>query len=191
MEASKYVGVPHQDAPEEVAVAAAAVYNGNSPPLAKATKVDSLLVNGESDDNSISVTWEKGEVQPSAYRDKWFAIAFIAQLLVVLGVGMMLVGSAFAVGLWAHDVAESEGISIDVDDDVGIGVGARRVVHRQVGFAGARGQNDLADRHAQIRRAVRDRIDLSRRRQAAGGDGGAGGVGIGADVHGLILRCRS
>jgi hypothetical protein len=115
MGASKYVGVPsgtHQDAPE-VAVAAA-IDNGDSPPLATATKVYSQPVDGPGDD-IITVTWEKGEVQPSAYRDKWFAIAFIAHLLVVLGAGM-----AFGPAPWANDVAKVEEMSVYVDDDVDV-----------------------------------------------------------------------
>ncbi len=116
--ASKYVGVPHHDASEAavaVAAAAAAADDGDSPLLAKATKVDPLSVDGPSDE-IITITWERGEVQPSAYRDKWFAIAFIAQLLVVLGVGM-----AFAGMLWAADVPESEEVSVDdVNVDVNV-----------------------------------------------------------------------
>ena len=30
-----------------------------------------------------SVEWEKGELQPPLYRDKWFAVAFLLQLLAV------------------------------------------------------------------------------------------------------------
>lgn len=86
----------------------------SSPPLATATKVDQFSI----DDGGITVTWERGEVQPSAYRDKWFAISFVAHLLVVLGAGM-----AFGPAMWndlttTADVAESEEYSVDhVEDD--------------------------------------------------------------------------
>ena len=117
MGASDYVSIPSQNKPEEVALAAAtAVYDGDSPPFAKATKEDPLQsVDGPSDD-IITITWEKGEVQTPAYRDKWFAIAFITQLLVVLGVGM-----AFAGLLWTADVPEFEEVSVEVDEDVDVG----------------------------------------------------------------------
>ena len=44
---------------------------------------------------------------------------------------------------------------IDVDGDVGIGVGTGGVIDRQVRLAGAFAQHDLAQRHAHIGRFVR------------------------------------
>jgi hypothetical protein len=117
MGASKYVGVPsgtHQDAPKAVAVAAA-VDDDNRPPLATATKVPPMSVDGPNEDNAVTVTVERGEVQPPAYRDKWFAIAFIAHLLVVLGTGMAFGPAVLAEG------AEAEEVSVDVDDGVDVG----------------------------------------------------------------------
>ena len=72
---------------------------------------------------------------------------------------------------------------VDVDGHGRIGIGARGVVDRQVRLAGAFAEDDLAQGHAQVGRGVRGGEDLARRGQGAGGDGGKGGVGIGADVH--------
>ncbi len=76
---------------------------------------------------------------------------------------------------------------VDVDGHCGIGIGAGGVIHRQVGLAGARAENDLTQRHTHIRRLVRRDKDLARRGQRAGGHGGKRGVGIGANVHGILL----
>ena len=77
---------------------------------------------------------------------------------------------------------------VDVDGHGRIGVGAGGVVDRQVRLAGAFAEDDLAERHAQVGRGVRRGEDFSRRGKGTGGDGGKGGVGIGADVHDCILR---
>ena len=111
MGGSKYAGVP------SVADATAAVDDSGLaafPPLAMATKVDQFV---DEPNDGITVTWEKGEVQPSAYRDKWFAIAFVAHLVAVLGTGI-----AFGPAMWNNvtaDVAESEKYPVDVDEDDG------------------------------------------------------------------------
>lgn len=119
----KYASVPPADARKdtlEMAVLATAVLDDSgptaSPPLATATKVDKFSI----DDGGITVTWERGEVQPSAFRDKWFAISFVAQLLVVLGAGMAF-GPAWRNNVTTTaDVAETEEYSVDhVKDDDG------------------------------------------------------------------------
>mmetsp|Transcript_33051 Transcript_33051/g.63155 ORF Transcript_33051/g.63155 Transcript_33051/m.63155 type:complete len:586 (-) Transcript_33051:185-1942(-) len=46
--------------------------------------------NNEEREDGITITWEKGEVQPSAYRDKWFARAFITHVVIVVGSAMTL-----------------------------------------------------------------------------------------------------
>lgn len=116
MGVSEYVSIPCQNKPEEVALAAAtAVYDGDSPPLTKATKEDPLQSVDELSDEIMTITWETGEVQTPAYRDKWFAIAFIAHLLVVLGAGMAFGPAVLAEG------AEAEEVSVDVDDGVDVG----------------------------------------------------------------------
>lgn len=51
--------------------------------------------NNEEDHDGITITWEKGEVQPSEYRDKWFAVAFIAHLFAVVGTGIAYGPTAF------------------------------------------------------------------------------------------------
>ena len=119
MGGSKYAGVPSENRQDtlEMAVATAAVDNSGLaafPPLATATKVDQFV---DEPNDGITVTWEKGEVQPSAYRDKWFATAFIAHLVVVLGTGI-----AFGPAMWSNitaGAAESEKYSADVDEDDG------------------------------------------------------------------------
>jgi hypothetical protein len=101
----------------EMAVATAAVDNSGLatfPPLAMATKVDQYA---DKPNNVITVTWEKGEVQPLAYRDKWFAIAFVAHMVAVLGMGI-----AFGPAMWNNistNVAKSKKYSVDVDEDDG------------------------------------------------------------------------
>src|SRR5439155_3875039 len=80
-------------------------------------------------------------------------------------------------------VAVARQAGVDVDGDRRIGVGAGGVIHRQVRLAGAFAEDDLAQRHAQVGRGVRDGEDFSRRGKRPGGDGGKGGVGIGANVH--------
>jgi hypothetical protein len=119
MGGSKYAGVPSDARQDtlEMAVATAAVDDSGLatfPPLATATKVDQYV---DKPNDVITVTWEKGEVQPSAYRDKWFAIAFIAHMVAVLGTGI-----AFGPAMWNNisaNVAESEKYSVDVDEDDG------------------------------------------------------------------------
>mmetsp|Transcript_18706 Transcript_18706/g.40728 ORF Transcript_18706/g.40728 Transcript_18706/m.40728 type:complete len:585 (-) Transcript_18706:208-1962(-) len=42
-------------------------------------------VGGDDDNDGVTITWEKGEVQPTAFRDVWFAVVFIAHLIAVIG----------------------------------------------------------------------------------------------------------
>src|SRR5215216_5148224 len=72
---------------------------------------------------------------------------------------------------------------VDVDGHRRIGVGAGRVVDRQVRLAGAFAEDDLAQGYTQVGRGIRDGEDFSRRGEGAGRDGGKGGVGVGANVH--------
>ena len=76
---------------------------------------------------------------------------------------------------------------VDVDGHGRIGIGAGGVINGKIGLAGAFAQDDLAQGHAQIGRLVRRDKDLARRGQRAGGHGGKRGVGIGANVHGILL----
>src|SRR5258708_24415266 len=66
-----------------------------------------------------------------------------------------------------------------------MGVGARGVVHRKIGLAGAFAEDDLAQGYADVGRFIRGDPDFSRGGQGTGGDGGKRGVGVGADVHGV------
>ena len=59
---------------------------------------------------------------------------------------------------------------LDVDDDVVVGVGTGGVVNGKRRFAGAFGEHDLADRHAEVGRGLGLRINLARGRHRAGGD---------------------
>ena len=47
-------------------------------------------------DDEISITWEKGEAQPAAFRDKWFAIAFVVQFVAVLTTAMVVGATLFS-----------------------------------------------------------------------------------------------
>mmetsp|Transcript_16338 Transcript_16338/g.34181 ORF Transcript_16338/g.34181 Transcript_16338/m.34181 type:complete len:574 (+) Transcript_16338:106-1827(+) len=55
----------------------------------------------EEGDDGIIISWEKGEVQPSAFRDKWFAIFFLVQLFGVIS-------TAFA--LWPSFYRDAQGV---------------------------------------------------------------------------------
>ena len=43
---------------------------------------------GGDDNDGVTITWEKGEVQPTAFRDVWFAVVFIVHLVAVIGDGV-------------------------------------------------------------------------------------------------------
>ena len=47
------------------------------------------------DDDEISITWEKGEAQPPAFRDRWFAVAFLAQLIAVSTTGCLTASTSW------------------------------------------------------------------------------------------------
>ncbi|KAL7491704.1 hypothetical protein ACHAWT_002305 [Skeletonema menzelii] len=47
-------------------------------------------------DDEISITWEKGETQPAAFRDKWFAIAFVTQVVAISATAMVVAPSSWA-----------------------------------------------------------------------------------------------
>lgn len=100
---AKYVGVPSEKCqdtlevedsvpivPVATAVDASILENPFSVPTA--SKVDmqddrtkGVYQHDNEQNDGVTITWEKGEVQPSAYRDKWFAIAFITHLVAVVG----------------------------------------------------------------------------------------------------------
>ena len=48
------------------------------------------------DDDGIQITWERGEVQQPAFRDVWFAIAFVVHLVAVLGTSVVLGPAAWS-----------------------------------------------------------------------------------------------
>lgn len=107
---AKYIGVPETNAafgvgvPMAAAVTTTGLGDNNMSSLPTASKVNSgdKNKNEEEREDGVTITWEKGEVQPEAYRDKGFAVAFIAHLVGV-------VGSAIVLGLVAwNELASSE-----------------------------------------------------------------------------------
>jgi hypothetical protein len=76
---------------------------------------------------------------------------------------------------------------LHVDDRVRIGIGPGRVVDRQRRLARAFRQRDLTQRHAQVGRGFRHRVNLRRSRQRPGGHLRRGDVRI-VDVHFLAPR---
>jgi len=88
MNQAKFTGVPMVEDSVPIVPVATAVdasgYDGLFVPTA--SKVDTKGdEHGDDHDDGVTITWEKGEVQPSAYRDKWFAVAFITHLVAVMG----------------------------------------------------------------------------------------------------------
>lgn len=63
-----------------------------SPPLTSSRKGSEPYADNE----EISITWEKGETQPAAFRDKWFAIAFVTQFIAVSATSMVVAPSVWA-----------------------------------------------------------------------------------------------
>mmetsp|Transcript_28741 Transcript_28741/g.61279 ORF Transcript_28741/g.61279 Transcript_28741/m.61279 type:complete len:575 (+) Transcript_28741:166-1890(+) len=126
---AKYVGLPtekRQDAMEAedsvpiVPVATAVDASGlnNHVSLPAATKVcmqdggnKGLDQHDNEQDDGVTITWEKGEVQPSAYRDKWFAVAFITHLVAVVGSG-----AAFGPAAW-NKITSSDTVSNEYASD--------------------------------------------------------------------------
>lgn len=47
-------------------------------------------------DDEISITWEKGEAQPAVMRDKWFAVAFLAQFVAVTTTAIVVAPTSWA-----------------------------------------------------------------------------------------------
>jgi hypothetical protein len=60
-----------------------------------ATKIDNY--ENEPEYGRVTVSWEKGEVQPSEYRDKGFAIAFITHLVTLMGLAI-----SFGPAAWTY-----------------------------------------------------------------------------------------
>lgn len=81
---TKYTGVPvDTSAALEVQNSipiATAVDNQLEETVLASAKVDKGLESNEREDG-ITITWEKGEVQPPQYRDKPFAILFLVHLV--------------------------------------------------------------------------------------------------------------
>ena len=74
----------------------------------------------ENNEDGITITWEKGEVQPSEYRDKWFALAFLLHLVGVVGTAVALAPSALsAMGEDNNSSNANEEYSSDADDVYG------------------------------------------------------------------------
>ena len=74
----------------------------------------------------------------------------------------------------------------DVDRGVGVGIRPGRVVDRQRRLAGRGVEHDLAQRHFQLGRRVRPRIDFTRAGDRSGGDLRRGEIGFGKR---LVHRC--
>jgi len=81
----------------------------------------------DSDGNNhdgIQITWDKGEVQQPAFRDVWFAVAFAAHLVAVLGTSFVLGPAAWNSIQSAEDAAESDNDDRDEDGDGDAGTDA-------------------------------------------------------------------
>lgn len=94
MEESKYVGVQYVEALE---VEEGSPTNTASSPVGTfevassaptATKVNDY--ENKPEYRYVTVTWEKGEVHSSEYRDKGFAITFITRFIILLGLSLSL-----------------------------------------------------------------------------------------------------
>ena len=126
---TKYVGVPTDhtsSGPLEVEpsvpivpVATAldkSMLEGGGPPLPTAMKIDAQgngkMPHEEEREDGVTITWEKGEIQPAEFRDKWFAVAFVTHLVGVLGTGI-----AFGPAAWNQIIASEESGSNDYDFD--------------------------------------------------------------------------
>ena len=77
---------------------------------------------------------------------------------------------------------------LDVDRRIVVGIDAGRIVDRQRRLARRRIERDLTQRHPQVRRRLRHRIDLARAGNRAGGDLRGGEIGFGKR---LVHRGRS
>ena len=124
----KYVGVPvdHQNSVPIVPVATAVTDDGassgmglssfSSSSLPMASKIDThgrnKKSNTEDREDGITITWEQGEVQPSEFRDKWFAVAFIMHLLTLFGTSIALGPAAWEKMMTSSD-AEPSGYEDD------------------------------------------------------------------------------
>ena len=53
-------------------------------------------VAGTDGNDGVQITWEKGEVQQPAFRDVWFAVAFVVHLVAVLGTSVVLGPAAWS-----------------------------------------------------------------------------------------------
>mmetsp|Transcript_32638 Transcript_32638/g.58931 ORF Transcript_32638/g.58931 Transcript_32638/m.58931 type:complete len:576 (-) Transcript_32638:122-1849(-) len=103
--------------PVATAVDASALKRTSSSSLPTARKIGEGLDqhDNEEREDGISITWEKGEVQPSAYRDKWFAVAFVTHLVFVVGAAVAL-GPAAWTKIKAIDLGSND-YSFDEDED--------------------------------------------------------------------------
>eukprot|EP00581_Thalassiosira_minuscula_P010431 CAMPEP_0183710522 /NCGR_PEP_ID=MMETSP0737-20130205/6229_1 /TAXON_ID=385413 /ORGANISM="Thalassiosira miniscula, Strain CCMP1093" /LENGTH=604 /DNA_ID=CAMNT_0025938813 /DNA_START=38 /DNA_END=1852 /DNA_ORIENTATION=- len=119
--------VPIPVVPVATAMDASGLENPSSSMLPTALKVDDSSAttlsrrnskNGNEEtittEDGITITWEKGELQPPAYRDKWFAVAFVSHLVFVT-VASVTLGPKF----WNDAVKELEDSKgDDYDGDV-------------------------------------------------------------------------
>lgn len=95
-------GVSVPVVPVATAVDAGGLENPSTLPTA--TKVDKGFDHDDNErDDGITITWEKGEVQESRFRDKWFAVAFILHLFAVAGTGV-----AFGPAAWKKFMEDAE-----------------------------------------------------------------------------------
>lgn len=133
---SKYASVPDHAAtslevedsvpivPVATAVDASALdHDPSSLPTASKVATQSRekgLENEEEREDGISITWEKGEVQPSAYRDKWFAVAFVAHLFGVVGAAAVLGPAAWNKAASSSSDAGSNEYGFEKDQDDGM-----------------------------------------------------------------------
>ncbi|KAL9183771.1 hypothetical protein ACHAXT_004627 [Thalassiosira profunda] len=114
----KYVGLPGTGpaleaegsvpiVPVATAVDPSAFEDASSLPTASMVDAKNKQDNVEEREDGITITWEKGEYQPPAFRDIWFAIAFIVHLVGVIGAAVAL-GPAAWDKIAASSDAESE-----------------------------------------------------------------------------------
>ncbi|KAL7467763.1 hypothetical protein ACHAXS_008010 [Conticribra weissflogii] len=116
----KYTQTPTLEHEDDFPIATAvpsgtAITDEDATSLPTASQVDQAPKGAiEEREDGIIITWEKGEVQPPAFRDKWFAIFFLLQLVGVISTAISI-GPAFVSNVQG-DLNPSEGGNGDVAD---------------------------------------------------------------------------
>ncbi len=105
-EAQVHVAFEAEKAVEDIPVASPVL----APELSSPSQPDIQKGSESYPDDEISITWEKGEAQPAAFRDKWFAIAFVTQFIAVSTTAMVVAPTS-----WAELFSDSDSAPSDND----------------------------------------------------------------------------